>query len=115
MLTLAKKLAKERKVILDNEEFEYIKNFIDTALKTPVIIGKCSCGKEITTTAKAYNCECGKVVWKILAGKKITDKQALELMNGKKVQVKGMKNSKKEKFESLVFLSAEDNKIKFVS
>jgi DNA topoisomerase-3 len=114
MLTLAKKLARERKVKLESEDFEYIKKFIDTAVTTPFIIGKCSCGKEIKASPKAYNCECGKVIWKILAGKKLTDKQAVELMNGKKVQVKGMKNDKKEKFNSLVYLNSEDNKIKFI-
>src|ERR1035437_6183997 len=110
MLTLAKKLAKERKMKLESEDFEYIKKFIDTAVTTPFVIGTCSCGKEIKASPKAYNCECGKVIWKILAGKKLTDKQAVELMNEKKVQVKGMKNDKIEKFNSLVYLNSEDNK-----
>jgi DNA topoisomerase-3 len=114
MLTLAKKLAKERKATLESEDFEYIKKFIDTAVTTPFIIGKCSCGKEIKASPKAYNCECGKVVWKLIAGKKLTDKQVLDLMNGKKIQVKGMKNQQKEKFNALVYLNPEDNKIKFL-
>lgn len=114
MLTLAKKLAKERKVNLDSEDFDYIKSFIDAAVNTPLVIGKCSCGKEIKATAKAFNCECGKVVWKIVSGKKLTQKQAVELMNGKKIPVKGMKNDKKEKFNALVYLDAAEHKIKFL-
>ncbi|MCC7525092.1 MAG: DUF3945 domain-containing protein, partial [Chitinophagaceae bacterium] len=91
MLTLAKKLAKERKATLEKEDFDYIKAFIDTAVNTPLIIGNCSCGKGIKATQKEFSCECGKSVSKTISGKKLTPKQAAELMNGKKVLLKGLK------------------------
>lgn len=111
MLTLAKKLARERKVSLDSEDFEYIKKFIDTTVNTPLVIGKCSCGKEIKATDKAFICECGKMVLKTVLGKKLTPKQAIELMNGNKIMLKGMKNDRKEKFDSMICLNPEGNKI----
>lgn len=113
MLTLAKKLAKERKVTLEKEDFDYIKAFIDTAVNTPLIIGDCSCGKGIKATQKEFSCECGKIIPKTISGKKLTPKQAVEFMNGKKVLLKGLKNEQKEKFNSLVSLSAENNKLVF--
>lgn len=113
MLTLAKKLAKERKATLDKEDFDYIKAFIDTAVNTPLIIGNCNCGKGIKATQKEFSCECGKIVPKIISGKKLTPKQVIELMNGKKVLLKGLKNEQKEKFNSLVSLSTESSKLVF--
>lgn len=109
MLTLAKKLAKERKATLEKEDFDYIKAFIDTALNTPLVIGTCSCGKEIKANAKEFTCECGKIIPKIISGKKLTPKQVIELMNGKNVLLKGMKNEQKEKFNALA--SLENNKL----
>jgi len=92
MLTLAKKLAKERKATLEKEDFDYIKAFIDTVLNTALVIGTCRCGKEIKAAAKEFRCDCGKTISKAVFGKKLTPKQVVELMNGKKIQVKGMKN-----------------------
>ena len=113
MLTLAKKLAKERKVTLEKEDFDYIKAFIDSAVNTPLIIGNCSCGKGIKATQKEFTCDCGKIIPKTISGKKLTPKQAVELMNGKKILLKGLKNEQKEKFNSLVSLNAESKKLFF--
>jgi DNA topoisomerase III len=113
MLALANKYAKERKLTLESQNFEYIKQFIDTALKTPVVIGKCGCGKEIKASPKAYNCECGKVIWKELAGKKITAKQAESLMKGNKVLIKGFKKKDGNKFNATIVLDTA-NKIQFL-
>jgi DNA topoisomerase-3 len=114
MLTLAKKLSKERKLNLESEDFDYIKNFIDTTLKTPVNIGKCTCGKEIKENEKAFHCDCGKLVWKEIASKKITPKQAVDLIYGKTITVKGLKNKEKKKFTANLTLGPE-NKIQFSS
>jgi len=111
MLTLAKKLAKERKATLEKEDFDYIKAFIDTVLNTALVIGTCRCGKEIKAAAKEFRCDCGKTISKAVFGKKLTPKQVVELMNGKKIQVKGMKNEQKEKLDSFIFLNQADNKI----
>ncbi len=80
---------------------------------TTEIIGNCSCGKGIKATQKEFTCDCGKIIPKTISGKKLTPKQAVELMNGKKILLKGLKNEQKEKFNSLVSLNAESKKLFF--
>lgn len=113
MLTLAKKLAKERKLNLESDNFEYIKQFIDTTIKTQVIIGKCLCGKDVVAKQNAYLCECGKSVSKEFSGKKLNAKQALELIRGNIVPVKGLKGTD-GKFDAKLKLRS-DNTIEILA
>lgn len=113
MLKFAKELAKQRGVKLTSDEFGYIQNFINEAKQSPPpSIGKCSCGNDITDSYRAFNCVCGKIVWKEIAGKKLNAKQAVELMNGKIISVSGL-TGKKGKFDAKLKLKL-DNKIEFM-
>jgi DNA topoisomerase-3 len=113
MLALANKLSKEKKLKNPDTTFEGTKAFIDLAMKTVLEIGKCSCGKTITDSKKAYNCPCGKVVWKEIAGKKISPKQAAILMQGKKIAMKGLKKREGQgTYDASIYLKS-DGKIGF--
>lgn len=104
------------------EATETINNKMENKIKEAKeenILCKCpSCGGNIRETAKAYSCDhwkdgCKFTIWKTIAGKKITPKQALQLIErGKTSEIKGFKNSKGEKFTAS--LKLENNKVTFV-
>jgi len=78
---------------------------------TKQAIGKCPlCGKDITESAKGYGCTgykegCKFVIWKEIAGKKITAKQAQDLLQkGKTGTIKGFKSKTGKKFDAALVL-----------
>ncbi len=78
-------------------------------------LGKCPfCGKEVIEAAKGYSCSgyreqgCKFVVWKQIAGKKITTKQAQDIMqNGKTELIKGFKAKSGKNFDAALVLGQE--------
>lgn len=85
-------------------------------------LGKCPlCGSDVTETKKGYSCSawkesgCKFVIWKEIVGKKITIKQAQELLEKKKSGlIKGFKSKKGNNFEAyLVFNEAYEVKFEF--
>lgn len=110
MYALAKELAKTHKVKLESTSFEYIKEFIEKYKEAE--IGKCSCGKQIKDGPKAWSCDCGKIVWKEQFNKKLTLKQAIDLLNDKTVNLIGLISPKtKQKFDAKAKLNI--NKLEF--
>ncbi len=116
MIELAKKIAKEKGIKDFNKQdnsFDYIKTFIDGAIKAESI-NPCPCGGIIKEDKFYYLCEtCKKKVYKEVAKKTISLKVAFELFKGKKVLVKGMTSSRGKKFDAELQLDSE-NKIKFL-
>jgi DNA topoisomerase-3 len=85
---------------------------------TKQAIGKCPlCGKDITESAKGYGCTgykegCKFVIWKEIAGKKITPAQAKALLaKGKTGTIKGFKSKTGKKFDAVLVL--QDGKVGF--
>lgn len=84
-------------------------------------IGVCpKCGKKVMSFSKSYSCEsgkdgCGFVIWKEIAGKKITEKQARRIIEkGKSTLLKGFKSTKtNNKFEAYLKLNPDTYKIEF--
>ena len=113
----------EKKVTFEefmSKQVEFVKKhiesqydfFINTA-STKEVIGKCSCGGDIVETPKTYKCEkCGKYTFKTIFGKKLTQKQALALLQDKQIEVKGLKSKKSKKFNAKVSLVKDGEKWK---
>ena len=117
MVTLAKKLAKENNAKdFDKKDtsFEYIKGFIERELEKAKESTPCPCGKgNITSSPKAWNCDgCHTTIWKEMAGKKLTLNQAISLLKGETIKVKGFK-SKKTKKSFDASLKLENGKVVF--
>ena len=67
---------------------------------------------KIVSFSKGWKCEkCGSVVWNSFMGKRITTKQAIELLRGKAVVLKGLKSKSGKKFSAKVKLEGERLKI----
>lgn len=76
-------------------------------------LGKCpKCGKEIRANAKAYGCSgykegCDFVIWKVIAGKSITESQVKQLLTKKQTgKIKGF-TGKKGKFDAALVLKPD--------
>lgn len=94
MLELAKKLAENHEVKQPIEKtFKAISEFIEKYIHSPVTIGKCKCGAEIKESNKSFYCggECKLTVWKESYGRTFSKKEAQDLLNGKIIQVNGLK------------------------
>lgn len=64
-------------------------------------VGTCQCGSDIHESPKAWQCKaCNSIVWKESFGKKVTEKQALSLLAGKQVVLKGLKSKAGKKFDA---------------
>jgi len=112
MLKLAKALSKETGLLLPKEtDFETVKTFIEKALKEKERqvkegIDTCKCGGKIVRFSKGFKCQgCNSIVWETFFGKKITKKQAIELLKGKEVILKGLKGKSGKKFNARVRLN----------
>lgn len=63
--------------------------------------GKCQCGGAVGESPKAWQCEaCRAIVWKESFGKKLSESQALELLAGKTVLLRGLKSQQGKKYDS---------------
>lgn len=72
------------------------------------IVGKCVCGGDITKYKKVYKCiNCGTFVYNTIFGKKLSDKQAVNLINRKKVKLIGLKNKNGKKFNAIAILKEQ--------
>ncbi|MBU3093850.1 topoisomerase C-terminal repeat-containing protein [Clostridium sp. CF011] len=104
-----------------NELFEVINkssNVVIEKINTKNIICKCPiCGGDIVENAKAYGCNqwkegCKLTIWKTIAGKKLTEKQAIQLIEkGKTSKIKGFKSKAGKKFDAS--LKLEITQVKF--
>ncbi|MCB2294670.1 topoisomerase C-terminal repeat-containing protein [Clostridium algoriphilum] len=69
--------------------------------------------------AKAYGCNqwkegCKFTIWKTIAGKKLTEKQAIQLIEkGKTNKIKGFKNKAGKKFDASLRLEIRQVKFDF--
>ena len=87
------------------------KGVIERTQKEDRVVGKCSCGGDIVELKEVYKCEkCGKYLFKKVAGKKLTKRQAISLMQGKKVKAKGFTSKKGKKFSATLILAREGEK-----
>ncbi len=76
-------------------------------------IGKCACGGDIVIMNKVYKCAgCGKYLFKTVFGKKLTQRQALFLMQKKELTLKSLKSRKGEKFSAFACMNQEGNRWK---
>lgn len=82
-------------------------------------LGKCPiCGKDVIEGNKGYSCSgykegCKFIIWKEIAGKKVTPLQAKALLEkGKTNVIKGFKSKKGNKFDAV--LQLKDGKVEFM-
>jgi DNA topoisomerase-3 len=82
-------------------------------------LGKCPlCGKDVTESQKGYCCSgwkegCKFVIWKEIAGKKITAGQAKEMLQkGRTGMIKGFKSKNGKEFDAALILG-KDGKVGF--
>ncbi|MEW5953364.1 MAG: DNA topoisomerase III [Bacillota bacterium] len=82
-------------------------------------LGKCPlCGRDIVEYPKSYSCSgyregCKMTIWKKIAGKKITAKQAQTLLlKGKTAVLKGFKSNAGKEFQAALALG-QDGKVNF--
>ncbi len=89
------------------EEVSKVKEKDFSYQKEPV--GKCpKCGAEVIERAKSYSCtKCDFVLWKEVFGKHVGLKQAKMLLEGKVVQMKGLKNKAGKTFDAGLKLNGE--------
>jgi DNA topoisomerase-3 len=83
------------------------------------VIGRCPlCGRDVLEYTKSYGCSgyrdgCNFAIWKETAGKKITAKQAQELLQkGRTGVIKGFKSKAGKSFDAMLTLG-EDGKVNF--
>lgn len=63
--------------------------------------GQCRCGGEVLESPKAWRCEaCRAIVWKQSFGKKMTETQALALLAGKTVALRGLTSQQGKKYDA---------------
>lgn len=97
-LRFAKELAKKRGEKIDFEDRESVSSYIEKAKNEP--IGTCSCGQPILPFSKGWACQGGHKVWEELFGKKLTAKQALALLSGEEILLKGAKGKSGKPFDA---------------
>ncbi|MFZ5592492.1 MAG: topoisomerase C-terminal repeat-containing protein, partial [Bacillota bacterium] len=92
----------------------------DVKALTRTMVGKCPlCGKDVVEGKKGFGCSgwkdgCKFVIWKEVAGKKITAKQAETLLAGKQTGVlKGFRSKAGKEFSAALKLAA-GGKVEFV-
>jgi DNA topoisomerase-3 len=143
MLDLAKKIAKDKGLKLKGKDFEYIKKFIDenikgafkpnsnnqgdNAMEEKLNGSACpKCGGDILIFDKFYKCSnskydketkassgCDFIVFKTLAGKKLSDKIVSDLLLGRTVAQKGFTSKAGKPFDAKIGLD-DDYKVKFI-
>jgi len=78
------------------------------------VCGHCVCGGEIIERPKSWTCQgCQATVWKKSFGKTIKLKEALALLAGKTVSLKGLKSKAGKKFDADAVLEAGKLKLVF--
>lgn len=71
-----------------------------------------SCKEQMKNTPKGIFCDCGVMIWKTVAGKKLSEKALKELTEkGQTTKIKGFKSKKGKSFEAS--LKLEGNSVKF--
>ncbi|MEM3947759.1 MAG: DNA topoisomerase [Metallosphaera sp.] len=110
MLSLAKMVSKDLGVEVPGTGMEEVKRFLDEYLPKRRIT--CKCGGEVRAFERGWKCvKCKSVVWREIAGKRITFKQAKALFEGKELKMRGFKSRSGKRFSAVVYL--EDGKVKF--
>lgn len=115
-IEFAKTLSKQhgdKKFDKTSNDFDYIKSYIDTK-KQEIILSGCNCKGSLSISAKAFNCSCGRVVWAEYMGKKISQKQAIDLLSGKAPLIKGLKSKQGKLFEAKLRLIDDKGKVEFI-
>jgi DNA topoisomerase-3 len=75
---------------------------------------KCKCGGEVKEFFKGWKCNsCNTVVWKTILGKRITQRQASLLFQGKEVFAKGFVSKNGKRFSATIYLDEKRVKFKF--
>lgn len=67
-------------------------------------LGTCGCGKPVRPFKGGWRCEEGHRVYAEVFGKRLTEKQALALLQGKEVLVRGLKGKSGKPFEAYLAL-----------
>lgn len=83
-------------------------------------IGNCPlCNRPVIENKKGYGCSgykegCKFVIWKVVAGKKVSEAQAKNLIvNGKTGLIKGFKSKKGNNFDAYLKYNRQENKMEF--
>ena len=88
----------DAKAKFNNGKIELI---FDNSDKTVSIIGKCLCEGDISEFPKLFKCQkCGKIIWKNFLETIITKEQAIDLLNEKTIEFKGLKSKQGNTFDA---------------
>jgi Topoisomerase IA len=115
-IEFAKALSKQhgdKKFDKKTNDYDYVKNYIETK-KQEIIPSGCKCNGSLTISNKAFNCSCGRLVWAEYMGKKITQKQAVDLLSGRTPLIKGMKSKQSKLFDAKLRLVDDKGKVEFI-
>jgi DNA topoisomerase III len=87
-------------------------------------IGKCLlCGGDIREREKFYGCSnwkpnnegCDFVLWKVVAGKKLSTKQIKTLLKGEKTEkIEGFKSKAGKDFSTILQYNQENKRVEFI-
>jgi len=110
MLNYARRISRDLGVRLPGTDLDTVRRFLDEHAQKAKI--SCKCGGNVVGFSKGWRCKsCGAIVWREIAGKRITFRQAKALFEGKEVKAKGFKSRSGRKFSAVIYL--EDGKVKF--
>ncbi len=111
MLKFAKELERKTGMKLEGRSFDDVKEFIEKAKehlskKMEEGIGaNCSCGGNIKAFPKGWKCEnCESIVWDSFMGVSLKEDDAVALLQGKKVVLKGLRSKAGKRFNAEVSL-----------
>jgi len=88
----------------------------DTVKKESLAISsdRCACGGEIMASARAWQCQtCKAIVWRETAGKKLSERQAMQLLHGGSVELSGLKSRAGKTFTATARLEGGKVKLMF--
>ena len=117
-INFAKSLAKQKGISLPEniEDFDICKGFIEKAMEMnskPLLnCQMCSEQGNVIDFGKGFKCEsCGRIVWKKVASKTLTETQVKNLFEGQKIQVKGLKSKTGNTFDAELMFKDKEVKI----
>lgn len=112
MLSYARNLARQTGKKLEGTDFDTVKAFIDEAKGLlDQGLGLCACGQRITAFSRGWKCQGGHTVFQEFLGKRLTLRQALTLLTGGEVTIRGLKGKSGKPFGGVLRYNHGESKV----